>query len=208
MKDVSHGPVLPAPESTQIRVEYATGVVSSDLPSTHGDSTQDIITTETTVLATSTITGSLTSTITQLIALNPVYQTSSIDSDPCPGITTVTVTVVATNTVASYLPTILKYNNVTVSTRASGISPFTFSTVTTYAASIDPCIPTSPPGFVGLQLPSDSGATCTAGSISASTIGGGGQTSTSSLPFSTGAVGATNVNVAFLVGFAALAVFV
>ncbi|KIN07207.1 hypothetical protein OIDMADRAFT_22102 [Oidiodendron maius Zn] len=208
MKDVSHGPVIPGTESTQTRMKYATGVIFSDLPSTRSNSTLDIITTETTVIATSTITGSSTSTITQLIALNPAYQTSSIDSHPCPGITTVTVTVVATNTVASYLPTTVKYKNVTVSTRTSGISPFTLRTVTSYAASINPCIPTPPPGFVGLQLPSDSGATCTASSISASTIGDGGQTSTSSLPFSTGAVGATDINVAFLVGFVALAVFV
>ena len=197
MKEASHDPALTAPESTE--------APSANLRSTRDDSTQNIITTETAVLATSTITQSSSSTITQLIALNPAYRASSVNDRPCPDVSTVTVTVVATNTVEYSSPTIVKYKNVTMSTTVSGSSPSTLSAVT--AATIDPCVPTSLPGLVGLQIPSGSGAACTTGSVSASTTGGGSRT-TSTLPFSTGAVGVTNVNVAFLIGFAALAAFV
>jgi hypothetical protein len=192
VKEVSHDSALSAPGSAEILNEYSTEAASSDIPSTRDGSIEGILNTGATFLPTSTITRSLTSTFTQLIALNPAYQASLVGSRSCAGVTTVTVTVLATNTMASYLPTMVKYENFTTSTTTRS----------------KPCIPTPPPGFVGLQAASGSGDVCIADTTSPGANRGGSHTSTSALPFSTGAVGATNVNVAFLIGLAAMAVFV
>lgn len=182
----------------------STSDVSSTLDLGYGLTEASLIL-ESTTKTTSTITQSTTRTVTQLIALNPSYKDPSANSStdgPCRK-STVTITVVATNVVASPSVT-AKYVNVTTAVN-TGVAP---STLTTSA--VDPCKLTSLPGFVGMQLPSGSqvGGSCTVSPVTTSSTGGGSQTSSSALPFSTSAVGTNNVNVAFLVGFAALAIFV
>jgi hypothetical protein len=191
-------PVLPGSESTEVVIE--TAALDS--------STQGTLTTQTTTLTTNTIVRSLTSTVTQLVELNPSYKPSI--SQPCTAVATVTVTVIATDVVASYSPTMVKYSNVTMSTSVSDGSSSTFSTKTSLSYTIDPCMTASLPGFVGLQLPSGSGASCTVSSVTSSTTvsGGGSVASTPTPSLATGAVGTTNVNIAFLAGFAALVLFV
>lgn len=189
-------PILPSSESTRVVIE--TSALDNSLEGT--------LTTETTTLTTSAIFRSLTSTVTQSVELKPSYTPST--NHPCTAIATVTVTVVETGLAASYSLTMVKYSNVTMSTSVGGGSLSSFTTETRFSATIDSCTTASLPGFVGLQLPSGSGASCPLGSATSSATGGGRGASTPTPSLATGAVVTTNINLTFLAGFAALALFV